>query len=88
MPVLDGNLSVKNAPKLSEKYLQDKICTIKQVQNIPVTLRTFLNQPKMFLNLTLNGTPLKLSHLKLKPKFPTVRQFQRNNTTFSRLRFL
>ena len=48
MPVLDGNLSVKNAPKLSEKYLQDKICTIKQVQNIPVTLRTFLNQPKMF----------------------------------------
>ena len=30
----------------------------------------------------------QLSHLKLKPKFPTVRQFQRNNTTFSRLRFL
>ena len=89
MPVLDGNLIVKNAPKLSEKYLQDKICTIKQVQNIPVTLRTFLNQPKIFYkNLTLNGTPLRLSHLKLKPKFPTVRQFERNNTTFSKLRFL
>ena len=29
VPVLDGNLSVKNAPKLSAKYLEDKICKIK-----------------------------------------------------------
>ena len=34
MPVLDGNLNVKNAPKLSAKYLEDKICKIKQTQNI------------------------------------------------------
>ena len=46
VPVLDGNLSMKNAPKLSSKYLQDKICKIKQVQNISVTLTTFLNQLK------------------------------------------
>ena len=41
--VLEGNLSKKNAPKLSAKYLQGKRCKIKQKQNIPVTLRTFLN---------------------------------------------
>ena len=29
VPVLEGNLSVKNAPKLSAKYLQDKTCKIK-----------------------------------------------------------
>ena len=48
VPVLDGNLSVKNAPKLSAKYLEDKICKIKQMQNIPVTLRTFLNHLELF----------------------------------------
>ena len=44
--VLDGN--VKNAPKISAKYLYDKICKIKQLQNIPVILRTFLNEIKHF----------------------------------------
>ena len=46
--VLEENLSVKNAPKLSAKYLQDKTCKTKQMQNIPLTLRTFLNQLKTF----------------------------------------
>ena len=48
VPVLEGNLSGKNYPKLSAKYLQDKICTINQMQNVLVTLRVFLNQPKTF----------------------------------------
>ena len=48
LSVLEWNLSVKNARKLSAKYLQDKICKIKQMHNIPVTLLTFLNQLKMF----------------------------------------
>ena len=48
VPVLKENLSLKNPPKLSAKYLQDKICKIKQMQNIPVTLRTFQNQLKTF----------------------------------------
>ena len=43
VPVLGENLRVKNAPKLSAKYLVDKICKIKQIQNIQVTLRIFLN---------------------------------------------
>ena len=42
VPVLDENLSVKNAPKRSAKYLEDKIFKIKTTQNISVTLRTFL----------------------------------------------
>ena len=48
VPVLEGNLSGKNYPKLSAKYLQDKICTINQMQNVLVTLRMFLNQLKTF----------------------------------------
>ena len=39
---LDENLSVKNASKLSAKYLEDKILKFKIIQNIPVTLKTFL----------------------------------------------
>ena len=41
-------LSVKNAPKLSAKHLQDKTCKIKQMQNIALTVRIFLNQLKTF----------------------------------------
>ena len=42
VPVLDENLGVKNAPKLSVKYLEDKIFKINIIQNISVTLRTCL----------------------------------------------
>ena len=48
VPVLEGNLSVKNAPKHSVKYLQEKACKTKQRQNIPLTLRTFLTQIETF----------------------------------------
>ena len=36
--VLYGKLSVKNAPKLSAKYLEENICKIKKIQNISITL--------------------------------------------------
>ena len=42
IPVFDENLSEKNAPKLFTKYLEDKIFKMKIIQNISVTLRTFL----------------------------------------------
>ena len=48
VPVLDGNLIVENTPKIYVKYLEHKICKFKQIQNILVTLRTFLNQLKTF----------------------------------------
>ena len=48
VPVLEENLSVKNAPKLSAKYLQDKTWKTRQMQNILLTLRTILNKRKEF----------------------------------------
>ena len=61
VPVLDGNLTVKKL----KNFLQDKLCRIKQIQNISVTFRTFLNQVNFFLKkLNLKRTPLKLPHLK------------------------
>ena len=39
---LDENLSVKNAPKRSAKYLEDKIFKNDIIQSISVTLKTFL----------------------------------------------
>ena len=39
-------LECENAPKLSAKYLGEKIGKIKQTQNISVTRRSFLNQLK------------------------------------------
>ena len=36
--LLEENLGVRNTPKLFAKYLQDKICKIKQMQNITLTL--------------------------------------------------
>ena len=54
-----GCKNVKNAPKPSIKYFEDKICKIKQIKNIPVTRRTFSNQQKEKItkNLTLKRTP-------------------------------
>ena len=48
VPVLEENLSVKNTPKLSAKYLQDKTWKTRQMQNILLTLRTILNKRKEF----------------------------------------
>ena len=53
----------KNAPKLSSKYLKDRICKIKRYLNyilliinqyILVILRTFLNQQKIYEKLYTN----------------------------------
>ena len=86
--VLGVNLSVKNALKLSGKYLEDDICKIKQKENIPVTLRTFLNQLETQKNLTLQRAPLKLPYLKFSAKFLAERKRQSNNIAFEKLTFL
>ena len=49
VPVLEENLSVKNAPKLSAKYLQGKTCKAKQMQNIPLTLEDIFKSTKSAL---------------------------------------
>ena len=47
------------------KILQDKTCKIKQMQNISLTLSTFLNQLKTFYEkVAPTTTPLTLQHLK------------------------
>ena len=47
--VLEENLSVKNTPKLSAKYLQDKTCKTKQMQNITLTLEDIFKSTKSAL---------------------------------------
>ena len=47
--VLAENLSVKNTPKLSAKYLQDKICKAKQMKNITLTLEDIFKSTKSAL---------------------------------------
>ena len=49
VPVLDENLSVKNAPKISAKYLQDKTCKTKQMQNLPLTHENIFKSTKSVL---------------------------------------
>ena len=44
--VLEENLSVKNTPKLSVKYLQGKICKTKQMRNIALTLEDIFKSTK------------------------------------------
>ena len=41
-------LECEKCSKTFCKMLQDKICKIKQMQNIPVTLKTCLNQLKTY----------------------------------------
>ena len=76
VPVLEWNLTVKYAPKLSANDSQVKICKIKQIQNIPVTVRTFLNQIKTLKILTLKMTPRTLTHLKFQVKLVTEKSFK------------
>ena len=47
--VLEENLSVKNTPKLSAKYLQGKTCKTKQMQNITLTLEDIFKSTKSAL---------------------------------------
>ena len=68
---------MNNAPKPSIKYLKDKICKIKQTQNIPVTLGTFLNQSKKKpQNRKLNSKEesLELPYLNFSAKFLTEKK--------------
>ena len=49
--VLGENLSVKNTPKLSAKYLQDKTCKTNQMQNITLNLENILQSTKSVLGI-------------------------------------
>ena len=68
---------MNNAPKPSIKYLKDKICKIKQIQNIPVTLETFLNQsknPPKNRKLNSKEESLELPYLNFSANFLTEKK--------------
>ena len=83
----------KNVPKLSSKYLKDRICKIKQYlnyilmiinQNILAILKTFLNPQKKIMKIS---TPSELSQLLLLILF-TKRKYLINILIFARLKYL
>ena len=76
VPVLEVNLSVKNAPKRSAKYLQDKTCKTKQTQNISLTLEDIFKLTKSVLGkCSTKEDSYKLPHLTFSAKFVTERTF-------------
>ena len=91
--------TAKNVPKLSSKYLKDRICKIKQYlnnkyliinQNILAILRAFLNLKKKKKTME-NSTPRKLPQLlllNLFGKFLTERKYLMNTSIFVRLKYL
>ena len=89
VPVLEENLSVKNGPKLSAKYLQDKTRKTKQMQNIPLALEDIFKSTKSVLGKcsakedSTNTTTSKVFSKSWKRK-----NLYSTNTTFPWLNFL
>ena len=89
VPVLEENLSVKNAPKLSRKYLQDKTCKTKQMQNIPLTLEDIFKSTKSILRKC--STKEDFSNTTTSNVFGKIcnrKHLHSNNTTFPWLKVL
>ena len=80
--VLEGNLGVKNATKLSAKYLQDKMGKNKQMQNIPVTEDFFKSNKKVLEKLNTKENSSITTTSKVLSKIPNRKNLQSNNTTF------
>ena len=95
--LLGRSQSAKNAPKLSRKYLKDRMCKIKQYlnymlmiinQNILAILRTYLNLEKKNMK---SPTPSKLPQLLLLnflTKLPTEKIYIMNTLIFVRRSYL
>ena len=89
VPVLEENLSVKNAPKLSAKYLQDKTCKTKQMQNIPLTLEDIFKSTKSILRkCSTKEDSSNTTTSKVFGKICNRKNLYSNNTTFAWLKVL
>ena len=89
VPVLEENLSVKNAPKLSAKYLQDKTCKTKQMQNILLTLKDIFKSTKSVLGkCSTKEDSSNTSTSKVFSKICNKKNLHSNNTTFTWLKVL
>ena len=87
--VLEENLSVKNTPKLSAKYLQDKTCKTKQMQNIPLTLEDIFKSTKSVLGkCSTKEDSSNTTTSKVFSKICNRKNLHSNNTTFPWLKVL
>ena len=87
--VLEENLSVKNTPKLSAKYLQDKIYKTKQMQNIPLTLQDIFKSTKSVLGkCNTKEDSSNTTTYKVFSKICNRKNLHSNNTTFLWLKIL
>ena len=88
VPVLAGKLSVKNIPKLSPKYLRDKTCKIKQIENIPLTENIFTSTKNVLEKRSTKEDSLKTTTSKVLSKICNRKNLHSNNTTFPWLKVL
>ena len=83
VPVLEKNLSVKIAPKFSAKYLQDKICKAKEMQNFPLTLEDIFKSTKRALGkCSTKKDSSNTTTSKVFSKTCNRKSLHCNNTTF------
>ena len=88
-PVLEENLSVKNAPKHSAKYLKDKTCKTKQMQNIQLTLEDIFKSTKSVLGkCSTKEDSSNTTTFKFFSKVCNRKKLHSNNTTFPWLKVL
>ena len=89
VPVLEENLSVKNAPKLSAQYLQNKTCKTKQMQNIPLTLEDKFKLTKSVLGkCSTKDDSSNTTTSQVFSKICNRKNLHSNNTTYPWLKFL
>ena len=89
VPVLEENLSMKNAPKLFAKYLQDKTCKTKQMQNIPLTLEDIFKSTKCVLGkCSTKEDSSNTTSSKVFSKISNRKNLHSNNTTVPWLKVL
>ena len=89
VPVLEDNLIVKNAPKHSAKYLQDKTWKTKQIQNIPLTLEDIFKSTRSILGkCSTKENSSNTTTSKVFSKICNRKNLHSNNTTFPWLKVL
>ena len=88
VPVLEGNLSVKNAPKHFAKYLQYKTCKIKQMQNIPLIEDIFKSTKNVLEKRSTQKDSSDTAISKVLSEICNRKNLHSNNTTVPWLKVL
>ena len=88
VPVLEGNLSVKNAPKHFAKYLQYKTWKIKQMQNIPLIEDIFKSTKNVLEKRSTQKDSSDTAISKVLSEICNRKNLHSNNTTVPWLKVL